>query len=85
MSDGTGFPARTITKLPKYEYDEAIIEIGKIYSNSVAVTDIEKVEWTTRIKPVKKCVHTVKYIDIKTGKECELNAESFWKYFVRQS
>ena len=53
MSDGTGFPARTITKLPKYEYDEAIIEIGKIYNNSVAVTDIEKVEWQQGLSQLK--------------------------------
>lgn len=86
MSDGSGYPARKITKLSKYEYDETIIETGKIYGEGeylLAVTDIEKIEWTTRIKPVKKCVHVVKYILMKTGKEGELDAGQFWKHFVR--
>lgn len=83
MSDGTGFPARTITKLLEYEYEEIIIKVGIIYNERVIITDIEKVEWKTRIKPTKKCVHMIKYYDMSTGKDGELNAEIFWKYFVR--
>lgn len=85
MSDGSGYPPRKITKLTKYEYQEIIIEAGQIYEDLVAVCEIQKVEWTTRIKPVKKCVHVVKYIDLTTGGERELNVEIFWRYFVRKA
>ena len=77
----TGWDSRTKTRIQSYEFMERVVKIGDIIKN-VAITDIYRVEWITRIKPVKKCVHEIHYLVLDTGHHGELESSSFRLYFL---
>jgi len=82
MNNNIGWDARKKTDLLSYDFGDIEIKVGNIYWDRIAITGIQKVEWRTRIKPTDKCVHMVKYFDLKSGEEKELSAELIYKYFI---